>query len=83
MIWLVLRRSRPKPEKLEIKDVTEQPTDPKALAAEQLSALPSPEVDPEQARIEKELVRIAKNDPAMMAGLIRNWMAEDKGGIAR
>ena len=84
MIWLVLRRNRPKPEKLEIKDVTEQSTDPKALTAEQqLAALPKPEVDPEQARIEKELVRMAKNDPAMMAGLIRTWMAEDKMGSAK
>jgi flagellar M-ring protein FliF len=83
MIWLVLRRNRPRPEKLEIKDVTEQSTDQKALTAEQLAALPKPEVDPEQARIEKELVRMAKNDPAMMAGLIRTWMAEDKMGGAK
>lgn len=82
MIWLVLRRNRPKPEKPEIKDVTEKPAD-KALAAEQLNALPTPESDPEQARIEKELVRIAKNDPAMMANLIRTWMAEDKAGVAK
>lgn len=85
MIWLVLRRNRPKPEKVEIKDVTENPAEgSKALAAEQLAALPSgPEIDPEQVRIEKELVRIAKNDPAMMASLIRTWMAEDKVGGAK
>ena len=83
MIWMVLRRSRPKPEKPEIKDVTEQSTEAKALAAEQLSARPKPEIDPEQARIEKELIRIAKNDPAMMATMIRTWMAEDKAGSAR
>ena len=84
MIWMVLRRSRPKPEKPEIKDVTEKPVEGKALTAEQqLAALPEPETDPEQARIEKELVRIAKNDPAMMANLIRTWMAEDKLGNAK
>ena len=83
MIWLVLRRNRPKLERLEIKDVTDKSKEAKALTPEQLSALPSPTVDPEQARIEKELVRIAKNDPAMMAGLIRTWMAEDKLGSPR
>jgi flagellar M-ring protein FliF len=83
MIWLVLRRNRPKAEKLEIMDVTEKPAEAKALVAEQLGALPKPETDPEQLRIEKELVRIAKNDPAMMATLIRTWMAEDTVGGAR
>jgi flagellar M-ring protein FliF len=81
MIWLVIRRSRPKPEKPEIADVTDKHTENPALTAEeQLAALPKPEVDPEMARIEKELVTIAKNDPAMMASLIRTWMAEDKVG---
>ncbi len=86
MIWLVLRRSRPKPEKLAIKDVTDgQSADGvAALGAEaQLAALPKPETDPEQVRIEKELVRIARSDPAMMATLIRTWMAEDKTGSAK
>lgn len=80
MIWLVLRRSRPKPEKLEIKDVQPSEVDGQALASEQpLPALPIPEIDPEQARIEQELQRMAKTDPAMMASLIRTWMNEDKG----
>jgi flagellar biosynthesis/type III secretory pathway M-ring protein FliF/YscJ len=81
MIWLVLRRSRPKPEKLEIKDVKPDELDGAALPPEpQLPALPRPEIDPEQQRIEQELVRMAKADPAMMAGLIRTWMNEDKKG---
>jgi flagellar M-ring protein FliF len=81
MIWLVLRRSRPKPEKLEIKDVQPDELDGAALPPEpQLPALPRPEIDPEQQRIEQELVRMAKADPAMMAGLIRTWMNEDKKG---
>src|SRR5215217_3956810 len=83
MFWPVPPRRRPKPEKLEIKDVSEKQADPKALTADQLNALPVPEIDPEQARIEKELVRIAKNDPAMMASLIRTWMSEDNGGNAK
>jgi flagellar M-ring protein FliF len=84
MIWLVLRRNRPKPQKTEIKEVTEKPIEGKALSVEQqIAALPKPEIDPEQARIEKELVRIAKSDPAMMASLIRTWMAEDKVGGAK
>jgi len=80
MIWLVLRRSRPKPEKPEIKEVKPQDTDPTALTPEQqMAALPkAPEIDPEQARVEKELVRMARNDPSVMANLIRNWMNEDK-----
>jgi flagellar M-ring protein FliF len=84
MIWMVMRRSRPKPEKPEIKDVTEKKIDGKALTAdEQLASLAAPEPDPEQLRIEKELVRMARNDPAMMANLIRGWMSEDKLGNAR
>jgi flagellar M-ring protein FliF len=84
MIWMVLRRGRPKPPKPDIKDVTDKKTEGKALTAEQqIAALPVPEVDPEQQRIEKELVRMAKNDPAMMANLIRTWMSEDKLGNAR
>ena len=86
MIWLVVRRSRPKAEKPEIREVNVViGEDGKPLTAEQqLAALPKPaEVDPEQARIEKELVRIAKSDPAMMANLIRTWMAEDKLAGAR
>jgi flagellar M-ring protein FliF len=84
MIWLVLRRARPKPEKPEIKDVAGNTADGKALTAEQqVAALPMPEIDPEQQRIEKELVRMAKSDPAMMANLIRSWMADDKVGNAR
>jgi len=41
------------------------------------------EPDPEQKRIEGELVRIARTDPTLMANLIRNWMSEDKLGNAR
>ena len=44
---------------------------------------PKPEVDPEQARIERELQQMAKLDPQMMATLIRSWMAEDKMGNAK
>lgn len=85
MIWMVMRRSRPKPPKPEIKDVTEKKIEGQALTADQqLAGLPAPpEPDPEQIRIEKELVRMARNDPAMMANLIRGWMAEDKLGNAR
>jgi flagellar M-ring protein FliF len=84
MIWMVLRRSRPKAEKPTIKEVAPGPVEGTALTPEQqLAALPKPEVDPEQIRIEKELVRMAKNDPAMMASLIRSWMAEDKAGAGR
>jgi flagellar M-ring protein FliF len=85
MIWMVMRRSRPKPPKPEIKDVSEKKLEGKALTAdEQLSSLPMPaEPDPEQKRIEGELVRIARTDPTLMANLIRNWMAEDKLGNAR
>jgi flagellar M-ring protein FliF len=84
MIWLVLRRSRPKPEKPTITDISDKQPDGNALnAEEQLAALPTPHVDPEQARIEKELVRMAKNDPTMMANMIRTWMAEDKPSSGR
>jgi flagellar M-ring protein FliF len=83
MIWLVLRRSRPKPEKPEIKDVTGANGTPGLSAEQQLAALPQPEIDPEQQRIEKELNRIARTDPALMASLIRNWMNEDKLGNAK
>jgi flagellar M-ring protein FliF len=90
IIWLVVRRSRPKQEKPQIKEVTSQqaqllaPDGTPILSEQQKAALPKPaEVDPEQARIEKELVRIAKSDPAMMANLIRTWMAEDKVGSTR
>ena len=84
MIWLVIRRNRPKPERPEIADVTDKQIENPALTAEQqLAALPKPEIDPELARVERELVSIAKNDPAMMASLIRTWMAEDKVGAAR
>jgi flagellar M-ring protein FliF len=86
MIWLVLRRSKPKAEKPKIEDVSDKSknADGKALTAEQqIAALPVPDVDPEQQRIEKELVRMAKTDPTMMANLIRSWMAEDKLGNAR
>ncbi len=84
MIWMVLRRGRPKAEKPTIKDIAAQKADVAALTPEQqLAALPTPVVDPEQVRVEKELVRMAKNDPAMMASLIRSWMAEDKSGAGR
>lgn len=85
MIWMVLRRSRPKPEKPEIKDVAANSKVNGALTAEQqMAALPkAPEIDPEQARIEKELQQMAKLDPQMMATLIRSWMAEDKMGNAK
>jgi flagellar M-ring protein FliF len=85
MIWLVMRRSRPKPEKPDIKDVSDKKIEGTALTAEQqISALPMPaEPDPEQKRIEGELVRIARTDPTLMANLIRNWMSEDKLGNAR
>jgi flagellar M-ring protein FliF len=85
MIWLVLRRSRPKPEKPEIKEVAAANAKVNgALTAEQqLASLPKPEIDPEQARIEKELQQMAKLDPQMMANLIRSWMAEDKLGNAK
>ncbi len=84
MIWLVLRRSRPKPEKPEIKDIAANAKVNGALTAEQqMASLPKPEIDPEQARIEKELQQMAKLDPQMMATLIRSWMAEDKLGNAK
>lgn len=84
MIWMVLRRSRPKPEKPEIKEVGANGKVNGALTAEQqIAALPKPEIDPEQARIEKELQQMAKLDPQMMATLIRSWMAEDKMGNAK
>ena len=56
---------------------------PGLTAEQQLAALPKPEIDPEQQRIEKELNRIARTDPALMASLIRNWMTEDKLGNAK
>jgi flagellar biosynthesis/type III secretory pathway M-ring protein FliF/YscJ len=84
MIWMVLRRSRPKPEKPVIKDVAANGKVNGALTAEQqMASLPKPEIDPEQARIEKELQQMAKLDPQMMATLIRSWMAEDKLGNAK
>ena len=87
MIWMVLRRSRPKPEKPEIKDVTGEPrVDANGQPHRRRSRWrPSrrPRSIPSRLRIEKELIRMAKNDPAMMASLIRTWMAEDKLGSAR
>ncbi|MFN8634018.1 MAG: flagellar basal-body MS-ring/collar protein FliF [Chloroflexota bacterium] len=84
MIWLVIRRNRPKTLKPTITEVTEQEAEAQAaLKAEQeLAALPVPEIDQELARVEKELVRMAKSDPAMVASLLRTWMAEDKVNAA-
>ncbi|MGE3269631.1 MAG: flagellar basal-body MS-ring/collar protein FliF [Chloroflexota bacterium] len=84
MIWMVLRRNRPKPEKPEIKEVAgDAKVNGQLTAEQQVAALPKPEIDPEQARIEKELVQMAKLDPTMMANLVRSWMAEDKLGNAK
>lgn len=86
MIWLALRRSRPKPEKPEIKDVAQKngaKVNTELTAEQQMAALPKPEKDPEQIRIEKELQQMAKLDPKTMATLIRSWMAEDKLGNAK
>ncbi|MCC6178101.1 MAG: flagellar M-ring protein FliF [Chloroflexi bacterium] len=82
IIWLVLRRNRPKPVRPNIQDVpTPKLEGPMLTAEQQIAALPTPEPDPEVQRIESELVKMARNDPAMMASLIRTWMNEDKKGF--
>ena len=79
MIWLVLRRGRQAPAKPEITELAATPKPERALTAdEEYAALPEPEVDPEQARIEKEVTTMARNDPTMVANLIRSWLAEDR-----
>jgi flagellar M-ring protein FliF len=86
LIWLVLRRGRPKPEKPQIRDVSQAQNakvNGQLTAEQQLASLPVPEKDPEQVRIEKELQQMAKLDPQMMANLIRSWMADDKLGNAK
>jgi flagellar M-ring protein FliF len=84
LIWLVLRRGQQKPARPEISEVKDDMKLDRVLSAEeQVAALPEPEIDPEQQRIEKEVVMMARNDPTMVANLIRSWLAEDRarGGI--
>ena len=78
LIWLVLRRSRQAPVKPAITELEAPVLERPLTAEEQLAALPEPDVDPEQQRIEKEVTTMARNDPTMVANLIRSWMAEDR-----
>lgn len=79
LIWAVLRRGRrtsARPEITELNDAARLQSP--LTAAEQLAALPDPVADSEQQRIEREVATMARNDPTMVANLIRSWLAEDK-----